>query len=143
MRDLDLTGLKARWHSATGRPAAKNVPKHLLFAVLAYRVQADAFADLDASIAQLLKRAATVKSSGEILTLTERMDQRQQELSSGSVLMREWNGVPYRVMVLEDGFAFGGKTFDSLSSIAFAITGTKWNGPRFFGLRGAGKAVGT
>jgi hypothetical protein len=50
-------------------------------------------------------------------------------------LMREWNGRPERVRVIDEGFAWKGKTFDSLSSVAFAITGTKWNGPRFFGLR--------
>ncbi len=49
--------------------------------------------------------------------------------------MREWNGQPHRVMVLHEGFAWNGRTYDSLSKIAFAITGTKWNGPRFFGLR--------
>jgi hypothetical protein len=53
----------------------------------------------------------------------------------GTVLTREWNGQHHRVMVVEGGFAFEGKTFDSLSKIAFAITGTNWNGPRFFGLR--------
>ena len=60
----------------------------------------------------------------------------------GTVLTREWNGQHYRVMVVEGGFAFEGKTFDSLSKIAFAITGTNWNGPRFFGLRAdSGKGV--
>ena len=49
--------------------------------------------------------------------------------------MREWNGRPHRVMVVDAGFAWNGKIYDSLSKIASAITGTKWNGPRFFGLR--------
>jgi hypothetical protein len=49
--------------------------------------------------------------------------------------VRTWNGKTYRVTVMADGFAHAGKTFDSLSEIAFTITGTKWNGPRFFGLR--------
>jgi hypothetical protein len=49
--------------------------------------------------------------------------------------MREWNGHAHRVMVVDQGFAWSGKTYDSLSKVAFAITGTKWNGPRFFGLR--------
>ena len=62
----------------------------------------------------------------------------------GTVLTREWNGQFYRVMIVEGGFAFEGKTFDSLSKIAFAITGTNWNGPRFFGLRARnGKGVRT
>ena len=49
--------------------------------------------------------------------------------------MREWNGQSHRVMVPDDSFAWNGKTYDSLSHVAFAITGTRWNGPRFFGLR--------
>jgi hypothetical protein len=49
--------------------------------------------------------------------------------------MREWNGRAQRVMVIADGFAWNGTTFGSLSEVAFAITGTRWNGPRFFGLR--------
>ena len=65
------------------------------------------------------------------------MDQRKQGVSPGTVLTREWNGRQHRVMVVNGGFAFEGKTFDSLSKIAFAITGTNWNGPRFFGLRPA------
>ena len=60
------------------------------------------------------------------------------ELLPGTVLVREWDRQSQRVMVLTDGFAWNGKTFDSLSKVAFAITGTKWNGPRFFGLRDKG-----
>ena len=51
------------------------------------------------------------------------------------MLAREWNGRMHRVAVLADGFAWNGKTYPSLSKVAFAITGTRWNGPRFFGLR--------
>ena len=60
---------------------------------------------------------------------------RTAELRPGTVLGREWNGHMYRVAVLADGFAWNGKTYASLSNVAFAITGTRWNGPRFFGLR--------
>ena len=49
--------------------------------------------------------------------------------------MREWQGSLHSVMVLETGYAWGGRTLSSLSEVAQAITGTKWNGPRFFGLR--------
>jgi hypothetical protein len=62
-------------------------------------------------------------------------DRKQVELAPGTVLMREWNDQPQRVMVMADGFAWNGRTYDSLSKVAFAITGTRWNGPRFFGLR--------
>ena len=51
------------------------------------------------------------------------------------MLVREWNQQSQRVMVLAGGFAWNGQTYDSLTKVAFAITGTRWNGPRFFGLR--------
>jgi hypothetical protein len=135
LRSLDLIGLQSRWQSVVGRPAPEHLPKHLLFGILAYRIQADALGDLDAATIQLLKRAAIVQSLDEILPLVAAQDQRKQAMVLGTVLTREWNGQFYRVMVVEGGFAFEGKTFDSLSGIAFAITGTNWNGPRFFGLR--------
>jgi hypothetical protein len=143
LRSLDLIGLQFRWQSIVGRPAPEHLPKHLLFSILAYRIQTDALGDIDAATIQLLNRAATVQSLDEILPLVAAQDQRKQAVVLGTVLTREWNGQLHRVMVVEDGFAFEGKTFDSLSRIAFAITGTTWNGPRFFGLRGGnGKGAG-
>jgi hypothetical protein len=62
-------------------------------------------------------------------------DQKRTELTPGTVLVRQWDRHSQRVMVMADGFAWNGQTYDSLSKVAFAITGTKWNGPRFFGLR--------
>ena len=56
-------------------------------------------------------------------------------LKAGALLVREWNGKLERVMILEDSFAWNGQTFSSLSQIAKAMTGTNWNGHRFFGLR--------
>jgi len=56
------------------------------------------------------------------------------ELRPGTLLTREWDGHLQRVMVLADGFAWNGKTYRSLSKVAFAMTGTRWSGPRFFGL---------
>jgi hypothetical protein len=57
----------------------------------------------------------------------------------GTILSREWNGQLERIVVSSDGFAWSGKTYPSLSKVAFAITGTCWNGPRFFGLRDRSK----
>ena len=143
LRSLDLIGLRSRWQSVMGRPAPQHLPKHLLFGILAYRVQADAVGDIDAATAVILKRAAGVTSLDDVLPLVAAMDQRRQSVVPGTVLTREWNGQQHRVMVVNGGFAFEGKTFDSLSKIAFAITGTNWNGPRFFGLRPArGKGSG-
>ena len=55
----------------------------------------------------------------------------------GSVLMREWNGVTHRILVLDEGFSWNAQRYSSLSEIALRITGTRWSGPRFFGLRQA------
>lgn len=56
-------------------------------------------------------------------------------IKSGAMLVRDWKGKTYRVMVLDDGYAYDGHTYASLTEIARDITGTHWNGPRFFGLR--------
>jgi hypothetical protein len=65
-----------------------------------------------------------------------------RRIKPGSELVRTWNRRTYRVIVLEKGFAYDGETFASLSEIATSITGTKWNGPRFFGLRSTRPADG-
>ena len=137
MRDLDLKALRLRWQGVTGRSAPAHLPKHLLFAMLAYRIQTDAFGDLDVAIVQMLKAAGGSGEPAAITKLTDKVDQRNQELAPGAILTREWSGRDHRVMVLAEGFAFEGETYDSLSRVAFAITGTRWNGPRFFGLRAA------
>lgn len=62
-------------------------------------------------------------------------DRRQVELKTGTILSREWNGITHRAIVVDDGFLWDRTRYDSLSAIAFAITGTRRNGPRFFGLR--------
>jgi hypothetical protein len=134
LRDLDLHGLRARWKSLF-RQQPPHLPCHLLFAVLAYRLQASELGDLDPATARLLRQIASTGGSLEASRLTEAFDRRRNELKPGTILMREWNARAYRVMVVDEGFAWNGKTYDSLSKVAFAITGTHWNGPRFFGLR--------
>jgi hypothetical protein len=121
LRDLDLKGLRARWH--------------LLFAIIAYRIQADRLGDLDHQTKQVLDRTDTgVRMSTHLVSF----DQKRTELTPGTVLVRDWDRRSQRVIVMPDGFAWNGQTYDSLSKVAFAITGTKWNGPRFFGLRDKG-----
>ena len=132
LRDLDLHGLRARWKSMLRQQPPSHLPRHLLFAVLAYRFQADKLGDLDPTTARLLKQIAT---SGDALEVSREFGRRRAELKPGTILMREWNAQTHRVMVVDEGFAWHGKTYDSLSKVAFAITGTNWNGPRFFGLR--------
>lgn len=135
LRGLDLKGLRSRWLSVTGREAPPHLPRHLLFAIIAYRIQTEVLGDLDAETLRLLKKIGTARSGTNVVPLTDAFDQRRQELLPGTILAREWNGQIHRVMIVNEGFAWKGNSYDSLSKIAFAITGTKWNGPRFFGLR--------
>ena len=132
LRDLDVKALRAQWHNVLGRPAPLHLSRHLLFRMVAYRLQADRFGDLDPQSKRALDGPEAPEKTGQNATpLTER----QTELKAGTILGREWNGRMHRVSVLADGFAYDGKTYSSLSKIAFSITGTRWNGPRFFGLR--------
>jgi hypothetical protein len=135
LRGLDLKGLRARWRSVLQRPAPDHLPRHLLFAIIAYRIQADCFGDLDHETRQLLDRTEAKDSGTAMSARLVSFDQKRTELTPGTVLVREWDRRSQRVMVMSDGFAWNGQTYDSLSKVAFAITGTRWNGPRFFGLR--------
>src|SRR3984893_1687361 len=135
-RGLDLNGLRARWQSVTQRPAPVHLPRHLLFAIIAYRIQADRFGDLDHETRQRLDQCGAKESGTATSARLVSFDQKRTELTPGTVLVREWDRQSQRLMVMSDGFAWNGQTYDSLTKVAFAITGTNWNGPRFFGLRG-------
>jgi Protein of unknown function (DUF2924) len=135
LRGLDLGGLRARWQSVFQKQAPTHLTRHLLFAVIAYRLQADRFSDLDHATKQLLDRTISKEAGPTMSSRLTNFDQKRTELTPGTVLVREWDRQSQRVMVMANGFAWNGQTYDSLSKVALAITGTKWNGPRFFGLR--------
>jgi len=87
---------------------------------------------LDGDSQRLLDRSVSPEHAGQRAV---DLGRRNANLRPGTVLGREWNGKMQRVAVLAEGFAWNGTTYPSLSKIAFAITGTRWNGPKFFGLR--------
>jgi hypothetical protein len=132
LRDLDIGMLRARWQTVFGCKTPSHLPRHLLFRMLAYRLQADRLGDLDAASRRLLDDSSTPEAASKRVVEKSKII---GTLSSGTVLAREWNGRMHQVTVSADGFTWNGKTYPSLSGIAFAITGTRWNGPRFFGLR--------
>ena len=112
--------------------AAKVEWRGLLRRSIAHRIQEKAYGGLPSSTRRLLDqlvKAAMAKPNGRL--------ELPRRIKPGSELVRTWKGKSYRVMVMADGFSYDGKRFASLSEIATEITGTKWNGPRFFGLRSA------
>ena len=127
---MDAAGLSAAWRRSFGRAAPPGLSRGLLQRALAYRVQASALGDLDRETIRALER---MRQGGPVIPL------RETRTRAGTLLVREWQGTMHSVMVLEEGYAWNGQTFDSLSKVAGAITGTSWNGPRFFGLRQGAK----
>jgi len=132
LRDLDVNELRARWHTQLGRRPSAHLPRHLLFRILAYRLQAEALGDLNGECRRLLDRSALPGTYGKA---SPALNDIIISVQKGTILTREWKGRIHRVAVVADGFAWNGKMYPSLSKVAFAITGTRWNGPRFFGLR--------
>lgn len=136
LRDLDQDGLRRRWRMLSGKPAPLHLPRALLLRLIAYRLQANAFGDVDPAIRRLLDGLAKAGKGGQKNGETGVPARPElRPLLLGTHLVREHEGVLHRVMVLKDGFAWNGSTYRSLSQVAREITGTRWNGHRFFGLR--------
>lgn len=145
LAETDFEALRRRWRNMTARPAPEHISKQLLIRLIAYRIQADAFGDLDRQSIKLLRQIAEQRAKEKAGTGVPTLESLNvssrgaKSLAPGTVIGREYGGTMHHVMVLADGFAWNGATFRSLSEVAFAITGTRWNGPRFFGLRTSGK----
>ena len=91
LRDLDLHGLRARWKGMFRQQPPPHMPRHLLFAVLAYRLQADALGDLDPTTARLLGQIATAGGISAASRWMNEFGRRRAELKPGTILTREWN----------------------------------------------------
>jgi hypothetical protein len=117
---LDLAGLRDTWAARYGKPPSIR-SRDLVRRLLAFEIQAEAYGGLDAELRQQLRRAASTAT-------------KKPGLQSGTTITREWRGERHVVQVIDGGFIHLGSRYDSLSEIARAITGTRWSGPRFFGL---------
>lgn len=134
--ELDLDHLRQRWRRLLGRAAPPNLSRQLLVRILAHQLQVTAHGDLSPGTKKLLGAIGkdsrrTGKAGHGVVPPPPEL----RPLLPGTHLVREHAGVLHRVTVLEEGFAWNGNVYPSLSKIARAITGTSWNGPRFFGLR--------
>ena len=138
--DLDAAQLSFRWRNHLGGAAPTHLPRWLLARVLAYRLQAAAHGDLDRATLRRLRPSGGRSDGGGPFTSREPATRDGASVRPGGLVVREWKGQMQHVMVLDVGFAWNGATYTSLSQVAKAITGTNWNGHRFFGLRKAADA---
>lgn len=127
IRSLDKDDLRILWLKTFKAPAPQMLPKDLLGRAIAYHLQEKAYGGLDTATTRLLERHAR----GDMSTIPQR------HLKSGTVLVRDYQGKRHTVTVAKNGFLWNETAYPSLSAVAKAITGTKWNGHRFFGLRGS------
>ncbi|MCJ2020424.1 DUF2924 domain-containing protein [Methylobacterium sp. E-065] len=149
---LDAASLARRWRRDFGSAAPPGLSPALRVGILAHRLQIRALGGIDRDTAQVLGRFAAGRGRGGERDRSERSaaaipiaitvpvpDRRGH--TPGVQLSREWGGRMHTVTVLDVGYAWDGATYPSLSRVAHAITGTKWNGPRFFGLRERAEAA--
>jgi hypothetical protein len=127
---IPIADLRGRYREVFRIEPPKAFGPDLLRRSIAHRIQERAYGGLPKTTQRLLDqlvKAAAAKPNGRL--------ELPRRIKPGCELVRTWNGRTYRVMVMANGFAHDGKIFSSLSEIASDITGTNWNGPRFFGLR--------
>jgi hypothetical protein len=124
--------LIALWEKVFDTPANRALRRELMVPILAYRLQELAFGGLKPSSEKRLKEIAAGSQTG-------RGGATPRRPKPGIQFVREWQGKLHEVVVLPDGYEYNNRTFASLSEIAREITGTRWSGPAFFGLRGRKK----
>jgi hypothetical protein len=127
---MPIANLRMRYRELFLADPPKAFGPDLLRRSIAQRIQERAYGGLSQETARFLRqlvKATRSKPNGKL--------ELPRRIKAGSELVRTWQGTTYRVKVVADGFAFEGQTYASLSEIATKIAGTRWNGPRFFGLR--------
>jgi hypothetical protein len=125
-----IANLRIRYRELFRSDPPKAFGPDLLRRSIAQRIQERAYGGLSKEGSRLLRqliKAARSKPNGKL--------ELPRRIKAGSELVRTWRGTTYRVKVTAEGFSFEGETYASLSEIATKIAGTRWNGPRFFGLR--------
>ena len=130
LHDLDLAALKQRWRALYRNEAPVRIGQALLLHAVAYRLQETALGGLKRSTRRLLERVAE-----DSIRRRSSIEMPATKVAPGTVLICEWHGVSHRVTVLKDGVQLRGTRYRSLSEVSRKITGSRWSGPRFFGLR--------
>ncbi len=131
LKAMSVNELKAEWQALFNAPAPNNSHR-FLESRLVYRIQELTYGGPDKQTRRMLDLLAD-EVEGTLTRKAQIADPRNPVV--GTKLIREWDGVAHTVTVLKDGFDWRGQRYKSLSAVARAITGTRWNGYRFFGLR--------
>jgi Protein of unknown function (DUF2924) len=130
MRDLDLPELRAIWRKHYGTTAPKTLRRKILILSIAWRIQADAAGGLKPATRKYLRQVAESARFGTIMRPPP-----PPRIKAGTKLIRVWQDKTHIVTALVDGFEWQGSRYRSLSEIARTMTGTRWNGLVFFGVK--------
>jgi hypothetical protein len=130
LKSSSIADLKQQWRALYNSEPPLRISRELLTRAVAYRIQEQALGGLKPSTRRLLERLARDARSGRPLKLSP-----CAPASAGTVLMRAWQGITHEVKVLDRGVLYKRKRYRSLSEVARLITGSRWSGPLFFGLR--------
>ena len=127
--DLPRPELKARWRELYGTLCPPKMSRKILRYAIAYRLQENVYGGLDKKTRRLFEKAVANLAAGKPVV------HERSKIKPGTRLLREWHGTMHEVIVLESGVQFRDEIWPSLSAVAREITGARWSGPRFFGLK--------
>ncbi len=130
LEEFSRGALRQRWEDLYGTPCPSRMSSSLMRRAVAYRIQEQALGGLDRVTLRRFGRAAEDLAAGRSPTPPG------AKIKPGTRLLREWQGVVHEVVVLERSVQYRNDSWPSLSAVAREITGTRWSGPRFFGLKG-------
>ena len=127
---LNRIELRELWRDSYGSDPPVKISDLLMRQAIAHRLQVKRFGGLDFSTRRALKQVLEQSGANRLNSSSE-----GNRVTNGTVLVREWHGATHQVTATEKGLLYRGKLFRSLSEVAREITGTRWSGPLFFGLR--------
>ena len=130
LRELDRIALSDLWRQLFDAPAPAKLRRDLMIPILAYRIQEKSFGPLKAVTQTRLRQLAEGFARGQ-----EQPPLSKSSLKTGTRLVREWRDEVHLVNVEANGYEYKGGRYKSLSQVARLITGTRWSGPLFFGIK--------
>lgn len=135
--NMERKDLLVLWQKLFDKPASPSLRREVIVPILAYRLQERAFGGLKASAVRQLRALVECEPNGP-----KQVGFSAMRNKVGARMVREWKGKLHEVSVFPEGYEYNGQTYRSLSVIARAITGTRWSGPVFFGIKGRAKKAG-